>query len=84
MEGFELDLAEDGVHHDEESDRFRGVSALGGCSRRSHGAPTNRDGDADEFALLEGRAGVGDEISEDDADSHGEEDPEREEAVEDS
>lgn len=40
------------------------------------------NGDADEFAFLESGAGVGDEIAEEDAYGHCEEDPEGEEAVE--
>ena len=40
------------------------------------------EGDVGEGALLEGGAGVGDEVAEEDADGHCEEDPEGEEAVE--
>lgn len=49
-----------------------------------HGEEAEGDGegDAEEFALLEGGGGGGDEVAEEDADGHGEEDPEGEEAVE--
>ena len=45
-------------------------------------ADGNGDGDADEGGLLEAGPGGGDEVAEDEAEGHGEEDPEDEEAVE--
>lgn len=44
-------------------------------------AHTDGDGDVGELALLQGRSDVGDEVAEDDANGHREENPEGQEPV---
>lgn len=63
VQSFKAYFAEDGIHHDEETDG-------------------NGEGDADELAALEGWRRGRDELAQDNADGHGKDDPDDEEAVE--
>ena len=77
MQSLILDFTEYGIHHDKQPDGFLGCQPVseqegtdGRSSKRTYGYRYT-----DEFALLKRRTGVGDEIAQQDANQHREEDP---------